>query len=85
VNRRTIQIGVSLALVAMVCFGAWPFWQYLYVQSASAALQAQAKRLADADAELQAAWKIAMLDDVLSTDEAKVIVEAGGEKPEATE
>jgi hypothetical protein len=85
VNRRTKQIGVGLALVAMVCFGAWPFWKYLYVKSASAALQAQAKRVADADAELQAAWKIAMLDDVLSPDEAKVIVEAAGEKMEAAE
>jgi hypothetical protein len=85
VNRRTLQIGVGLALVAMVCFGAWPFWQYLYLKSASAALQAQAKRIAEADAELQAAWKIAMLDDVLTPEEAKVIVEASGEELEAAE
>jgi hypothetical protein len=69
----------------MVCFGAWPFWQYLYVRSASAALQSQAKRLADQNAQLKAALAVAMLDDVLTADEAKIIVEAGGEKMEAEE
>jgi hypothetical protein len=85
VNRLTKQIAAVLALVAMVCFGAWPFWQYLYVRSASAALQAQVKRLAEQDAQLKAALAVAMLDDVLTPDEAKIIVEAGGEKVDAAE
>lgn len=84
-NRRTKQIGAVLGLVAMVCFGAWPIWKYLYVQSASAALQAQAKRLADQNSQLQAAWAVAMLDGTLTPEEAKIIVEAAGEKVESAE
>lgn len=79
-NRRTKQIGIVLALLAMVSFGAWPFWKYLYVKSASAALQSRTKALVDANQDLQPAWTIAMQDDVLTLGEAKVIVEGAGEK-----
>jgi hypothetical protein len=85
VNRQTKQLGVILALVAMVCFGAWPFWKYLYMKSASAALQARTKALVDQNAQLGPAWAIAMQDDVLTQDEAKILVEAAGEKIESEE
>jgi hypothetical protein len=69
----------------MVCFSAWPFWRYLYVKSATAPLRAQAERLAAQDAQLKAALAVAMLDDTLTADEARIIVEAAGEKVESAE
>lgn len=79
-TQSTKRIGVVLALVAMACFGAWPFYKYFNRQAASAALQARTKALVDAKPELQLAWTIALQDDVLTQDEAKVIVEGAGEK-----
>jgi hypothetical protein len=80
VTRSTKQIGAVLAIIAMISFGAWPFWKNLYRQAATATLQARAKALVDAHPDLQPAWTIAMLDDVLTQSEATVIVEGAGEK-----
>ncbi|HMO83349.1 MAG TPA: hypothetical protein PKC18_00365 [Lacipirellulaceae bacterium] len=74
------QFAAVLALAAMVSFGAWPLWRYLYVRSASAELHGRTKALVDANPQLQAAWTIALLDDVLTVAEAKVIVESAGEQ-----
>jgi hypothetical protein len=78
VTRRTKQIGVFLALAAMISFGAWPFWKYLYLRSASAAVQERTKALVDGDVHLRAAWTIAMQDGVLSEAEAAAIFEQAG-------
>jgi hypothetical protein len=80
VTRQTKQIGVILALVAMVSFGAWPFWKYLYIRSANAALREQAQALAERNPQVQLALEIAMQDDVLTQDEAEAIVKAAREK-----
>jgi hypothetical protein len=82
VNRQTKRIGVILALVAMVSFGAWPFWKYFYVTNADGTLRNRAQELAEKNAQLQLAWKIAMQDDVLTHDEAEAIIEAAGENAE---
>jgi hypothetical protein len=63
----------------MLCFGAWPFWKYLYFRSASADLLERTKVLVEAHPDLRPAWTIAMQDDVLTLDEAKVIVEGANE------
>lgn len=84
-TARTKQVGAILALVAMVSFGAWPFWKYLYIKSASAALEQRVKTLVEANPDLQPAWTIAMQDEVLTWPEAKVIVEGAGEKVEPEE
>jgi hypothetical protein len=85
VNRSTKQIGAVLALMAMAFFAGWPFWKWVDKKAASATLQARARTLAEKNPQLESAWKIAMLDDVLTEPEAKVIVEASGEKMESEE
>ena len=79
-NRRTTQFGALLCLAAMAGFVAWPFWSWLSVKSASAALQERTKALVEKNCQLRPAWDIAMQDDVLTRAEAKIILEAGGEK-----
>jgi hypothetical protein len=73
---------VILALVAIVSFTAWPFWRWLSVKTASAALQAKAKSIVEKNPQLQPAWEIAMQDEVLTWPEVKVIIEAAGERVE---
>jgi hypothetical protein len=85
VTTQTKRLGVVLAIVAMVSFGAWPFWKALYFNSASAALQQRANELAEKNESLKTAWDIAMLDGVLSQPEAELIVIGAGEKLEAGE
>jgi hypothetical protein len=80
VTRSTKQLGAVLAILAMISFTAWPFWKYLYRQAATASLEARAKALVDAHPDLQPAWTIAMLDDILTQSEATIIVEGAGEK-----
>ena len=46
------------------------------------ALRARAQALVEKNPQLQPAWAIAIQDDVLTMPEAKVIVEAAGEKIE---
>jgi hypothetical protein len=85
VTAQTKRLGVVFAIVAMVSFGAWPFWKALYFNSASAALQQRANELAEKNESLKTAWDIAMLDGVLSQPEAELIVIGAGEKLEAGE
>ena len=81
-NRKTVQFGAILCLVAMVSFAAWPLWQWLSIKAVNASLRDRTKALADSSPQLKAAWTIAMQDDVLTLPEAKAIVEAAGEKVE---
>jgi hypothetical protein len=80
VTNRTKQIGVVLTLVAMISFGAWPFWKALYFNIASAALQERTNQLVEKNSALQTAWDVALADGMLTQSEAKVIVERAGEK-----
>ena len=79
-NQRTKTIGVTLCLMAMAFFAGWPFWKWTYVRSASAGVQQRTKALVDKNPQLKPAWDVAMDDGVLTTHEAKIIVEASGEK-----
>ncbi len=82
-NRRTKQIGVFLALAAIVAFAGWtPISKWLRVQAVSNSLHGRTKSLVEKNPQLQPAWAIAMQDDVLTLPEATVIVEAAGEKVE---
>jgi hypothetical protein len=78
--RRTKEIGIVLCLMAMAAFAAWPIWQWLSVKAVSRSLHQRTQALVEKNPQLQAAWTIAMQDDTLTLDEAKVIVEAAGEK-----
>jgi hypothetical protein len=71
--------------MAMAFFAGWPFWVWMNKRAASQALQSRTKSLVDNNPTLQPAWTIALLDDVLTLPEAKVIVEAAGEKIDADE
>jgi hypothetical protein len=83
VSKQTKQIGAVLALMAMAFFAGWPFWSWINKRATSQALQSRTKALVDKNPQLQPAWTIAFLDDVLTLPEAKVIVEAAGEKIES--
>jgi hypothetical protein len=78
-------MGAILALMAMAFFAGWPFWKWLSVKSVSTALYERTEDLVLKNPQLQPAWTIAMHDDVLTWPEAKVIVEAAGEKAEPEE
>lgn len=80
-NRRTIQVGAVLALVAMASFGAWPFWKYLYVRAADAELQRRATELAAQQPHVQLALAVALQDDVLTESEATAIVAGADDAP----
>jgi hypothetical protein len=80
-----MKFSAILCLVAVISFSAWPLWKWLHVKHASAALEARTRALVEKHPELKPAWDIAMQDGVLTTDEAKVIVEAAGEKLEPGE
>jgi hypothetical protein len=83
VTQRMKTIGVCLCLMAMAFFAGWPFWKWFYLRSASAAVERQTKALADKNPQLKFAWDVAMQDGVLTLPEAKIIVEAAGEKLES--
>jgi hypothetical protein len=82
VTPQTKRVGIVLSIVAMVSFGAWPFWKALYFNSASAALQQRANELAEKNESLKTAWDVAMLDGVISQPEAELIIFGAGEKIE---
>jgi hypothetical protein len=84
-NQRTKQVGLTLALMAMAFFAGWPFWQWLNAKAVSATLRSRTESLVEKNPQLQPAWKIALQDDVLTWPEAKVLVEAAGEKVESEE
>lgn len=79
-NSKTKNVGVILALMAMAFFAGWPFWTWVSQRPVSANLQARTAALIEKNPQLKPAWTIAMQDDVLTLPEAKVIVEAAGEK-----
>jgi hypothetical protein len=85
VNQRTKHVGVTLALMAMAFFAGWPFWKWLDARAVSAALRTRTEALVEKNPQLQPALSIALHDDVLTWPEAKVIVEAAGEKVEPEE
>lgn len=68
--------------MAMAFFAGWPFWSWLNKRAVSASLQSRTKELVDKNPQLQTAWVIALQDGVLTEPEAKVLVEAAGEKVE---
>jgi hypothetical protein len=85
VDRKTTQIGATLCLMAMAFFAGWPFWKWINARAVSASLRARTQSLVEKNAQLQPAWAIAMQDEVLTLPEAKVIVEAAGEKVDGNE
>lgn len=76
-TAETKKWGAILAIVAMISFGAWPFWKAIYFNSATASLQEQANELAKENPALKTALEVAMVDGVLSQDEAELIVKGG--------
>ncbi len=84
-DRKTTQIGATLCLMAMAFFAGWPFWKWINARAVSASLRARTQSLVEKNAQLQPAWAIAMQDEVLTLPEAKVIVEAAGEKVDGNE
>jgi hypothetical protein len=84
-SQRNKLVGVILCLMAMSFFAALPFWKWFVDRAVSAPLQARTRTLVEAKPELQPAWDVALEDGVLTHGEAKVIVEAAGEKWDAAE
>jgi hypothetical protein len=64
----------------MAFFAGRPIWMWLNAKAVSAALRNRTEALVEKNPQLQPAWVIAMQDEVLTWPEAKVIVEAAGEK-----
>jgi hypothetical protein len=71
--------------MAMAFFAGWPFWKWLDAKAVSAALRTRTETLVNKNPQLQPAWAIALQDEVLTWPEAKVIVEAVGEKVDPEE
>jgi hypothetical protein len=82
---RTKLVGVILGIAVMVFFASWPVWKWIENRPVSAALYERTKAAVDKNPRLQPAWDIAMQDGVLTWREAKVILEAAGEKVDAQE
>jgi hypothetical protein len=82
-NQRSKLVGVVICLMAMSFFAALPFWKWFGARAVQAPLQARTRALVESHPELQPAWDVAMQDEVLTYPEAKVIVEAAGEKLDA--
>src|SRR5690348_7115048 len=83
VNQSIRKIGAVFCLMAMAFFAGWPFWKWLNVRAVNASVRARTQALVEKNPQLKPAWDIAIQDDVLTMPEAKVIVEAAGEKIEA--
>ena len=84
-SRRFITFGAVLALMSMMFFISWPLWKAIKFRSVNAATNTRAKAAVEKNPTLQPAWDIATQDDVLTWPEAKVILEAAGEKAEPDE
>jgi hypothetical protein len=82
---RSKNIGAVVCLVAFAFFAGWPVWKWLSVRSASSNLQTRTQALVEKNPQLQLAWTVAMQDEVLTYPEAKIIVEAAGEKVDPNE
>jgi hypothetical protein len=74
------RIGVILCIVGILSFAAWPVWNWIMIKPVSTTLHERTKALVDKNPQLKPAWEIALQDDTLTMPEAKVIVEAAGEK-----
>jgi hypothetical protein len=61
---------------------AWPLYKKYHLRAASAAAVERTKRAVDRNPQLKADWDKAMEDGVLTSDEAKAILEKAGEKLE---
>ena len=83
-QAQTKKFAVTLALVAMFSFLAWPLWQALITKEANRAMQERAQALAASDPQLKAALDVAMLDGVLTEPEAEIIIKGGGEEVNLT-
>jgi hypothetical protein len=74
--------GAILGLVAMVFFASAPIWKWILVRPVSTRMYERTKAVVDKNPNLKPAWDIATQDGVLTWEEAKVILEAAGEKAE---
>jgi hypothetical protein len=70
-NTRMKQLGVVLCLMAMAFFAGWPFWKWLNARAVSDDLRARTEPLVEKNPPLQAAWVIALQDDVLTWPEGR--------------
>jgi hypothetical protein len=75
-------ISAALCLIAMGFFAAWPVYKWLNAKAVNASIETRTKELVEQNPQLQPAWTIALQDGVLTYPEAKVIIEAAGEKIE---
>lgn len=75
-SRQTMTFGAILCLVAMLSFMAWPFWEWLWIKKADAQQQQRIERLVAAHPELKPALNIALMDGVLTPEEAAEIEKA---------
>ena len=84
-TARTKQVGIILTLVAMISFGAWPFWKALYFNIASTALEQRARELVQQNPSLKIAWDVALADGILTESEAQMVVKGAGEESDVQE
>lgn len=82
-RSETKKFAVTLALVAMISFVAWPLWQALFRKEANRTLQERVQALVAQSPQLKAALDVAMLDGVLTEPEAEIIVAGAGESAAA--
>jgi hypothetical protein len=81
VSRRTKQVCVILALLAMAVFVAsWPIYMMLTLDAASAALADRTNAVVGKNPHLRPDWDEAMKDGVLTRPEAEAILGKVGEK-----
>ena len=71
--------------MAMVFFVSWPAWKYVKFKPVSDSVYQRTKAAVEKNPRLKPAWDIALQDGVLTSPEAKVILESAGEKPEPDE
>lgn len=83
-RSETKKFALTMALVAMFSFMAWPLWQAIITKEANRELQERVQALAASDPQLKAALDVALLDGVLTEPEAEIIVKGAG-TPTATE
>lgn len=83
-SRQLTTFGAILCLVAIVSFAAWPFWQWLWLKEATAETQRRVQDLVAAHPELKPALNIALMDKVLTPEEADEILKGGGGPAAAT-
>jgi hypothetical protein len=82
---RTKLVGVVLCIAVLVFFVSWPVWKWIDNKPVSDSVYERTKAAVDKNPRLQPAWDIAMQDGVLTWSEARVILEAAGEKLGAKE